>query len=241
MNVQGRKDAQATLLSSLKKQQEDHPSWNWTEENKVNLLLAQNYASSGNYEQALALFDRIVANNPTLRTFTSACACLEGARLRIANWIKNHALATNPECTKTLSQLKNLMLQRSLANEPIHLEAAIEYIDLQTALVDSETRIQKRLYLLSKTKDEFEATDDLLSQDYQKSRAILIDKDRLYRSYLHYFEGEILLCKSLLSPEESEKNLLQKRAKEFYQELTASCTTMFLINRAQKQLETLSP
>ena len=61
--------------------------------------------------------------------------------------------------------MKDLTLQRRLESEPIHFEAALEYISL-LAPNDRE----KQLSLLEKIKKDFEGTDDILSKDYHQAR-----------------------------------------------------------------------
>jgi hypothetical protein len=106
---------------------------------EAKLLLAEGYARLEKKQEAIELFDDIVAKSPTIRSFTGASASLQGVRLKQ----KCGALS----CEDAATSLKNLILQRRLANEPIHLEAAIEYIALQ-----AEGNAEKKLSLLKKQK-----------------------------------------------------------------------------------------
>ncbi len=235
----GRSEKQLALLESLKQQQEEHPEWSWLEKNSVELLLAQNYESSDQGEMALGLYDRIAARSPTVRSFASAFATLKSARLRLATWAKNSLVPAQPELGKVLAQLKTLSLQKTLANEPVHLEAALEYIDLQTALESDSLRAEKRLSLLYKTKEDFETQQDLLSKDYHARRKHSADKDRIYRCYLTFFDAEILFCRFTLSNEEKERFHLLENAKRLYEEILRDSPTEYLAERAQRQLEQL--
>ena len=235
----GHSAEQIQLLESLQRQRESHPSWAWQEESKINLMLAENYAKEGRQDQALVLFDRVAMKNPTVRTFASASASLQSARLRIAKHFHKKLLSDHPDVQKVLAQLKTLMLQKTLANEPIHLEAAMEYIDLMVRLETKPTQIEKRLSLLIKTKNEFEKTDDLLSRDYQKSRRILPDKNSIVQAYLRLIDAEIALCQSLLAQDTSERKVWQKTAKQLFQEIQKDKSTSYLENRARGLLKRL--
>jgi hypothetical protein len=220
----GNEDRQVSLLENLKRERDTHPDWAWTEESQMDYLLAEQYAKRDRKKEAILLFDRIVERHPTVRTFISAKAALQGARLRVQLGDK-----------AVLAQLKTLILQKTLANEPIHLEAAIEYIDLQAELEDSGHATEKRLVLLQKTKAEFESSDDLLSQDYQNSRKTLVDKDRIYRAYLEFLEAEIFLCQGLL--EGSSEHL--ENAKKMFRKIAIDSPTAYLLDRVSRELEQL--
>ncbi|MBX9743744.1 MAG: hypothetical protein K2X08_00865, partial [Chlamydiales bacterium] len=164
------------------------------EENKETLdleakyLLAEGYRHLGKKEEAIALFDAIVTESSTLRNSASASASLQSIRLKQEKGTIS--------CEEAASCLKNLVIQRRLINEPVHLEAAIEYIALQ-----SEGDLAKRLALLQKTKADFETTDDLLSKDYHQARQKIPEKDHIYKMYMCFFEADISLCEYLLTKE----------------------------------------
>lgn len=226
---------QLAILESLKMQQEEHPSWSWQEESAIELLLAEQYEKMGQSDRALGLYDRLTAKSSTLSTFASAIAALKGSRLRIA---KLDSLP-QPELMKLLIQLKTLSLQKNLANEPVHLEAAIEYIDLQSQIEKGEMSLEKRLALLNFAKENFEKEDDLLSSDYHAGRRQSQEKEALYRGYLTLFQAEILQCRFLLSKEEDRSHLLQN-AKKLYEEILLNPPTPYLAVRAQRQLELMT-
>ncbi len=227
---------QISLLESLKKQHTAHPSWGWQEESAVELQLAEQYEKIGQKERALGLYDRLAAKSATLRTFASATGALKSARLRLAKF----GSLPKPDLANVLSLLKTLSLQKNLANEPIHLEAALEYVDLQTGLEKEEMRLEKRLALLRLAKENFEQEEDLLSRDYHAGRSQSQEKDALYRGYLTLFQAEIFHCQSLLSQEEKERTLLLQNAKKLYEEILQSPPTDYLAARAKRQLEQIA-
>jgi hypothetical protein len=137
------------------------------------LVLGECYAAQGLKEKACECFDAIVASNANLRHFESASACLQGAKLR------------KDEVQAAVS-LKNLVLQKTLEQEPIYLESAMEYVDL---LAKGDRK--KRKALLQKVKADFTAQDDLLSQDYHKAMERLREKEKVYQGYMQLIDAEI--------------------------------------------------
>ena len=173
---------------------------------EAKLLLAEGYARLEKRENAIELFDAIVAASPTTRNLTSASASLQAIRLKRAQGTLSFEQAANG--------LKNLILQRRLANEPIHLEAALEYIALQ-----SENDPAKRAALLKKTKADFESTEDLLSNDYQQSRAKLVQKNHIYEMYLRFFDADVCLCEAILAKDPLLQKHWEAKAKEILTEI----------------------
>ncbi len=225
------------LLQNLKHQYAAHPSWAWTKEGEVDLLLGSNYSQSNQNDLAIQLFDQILAKNPSMRSRVSASASLQTAQIRLKEWNQKNLSQDDPEALKILAQLKTIALQKTLANEPTHLDAAIEYIDFQTGLEKAEKREEKRLALLTKMKTDFETSGDLLSRDYQNTRKILPEKDRIVTAYMNFIDAEILFCQSKLAREECDRSHLQKKAKNSLEKIALEPINAFLAMKAQEQLE----
>ena len=227
----GREFRQKEILEGLKEQRTEHPSWAWMHEDKADLLLAECYMKMNREEEAFALFEAINSRGRSIRNnVVTASACLQSARLQITRWIKKRSGSP----VKILTQLKNLVLQRTLANEPIHLEAALEYIDLR--VLQEGKSVEKRLSLLNKTKTDFEMGEDLLSLDYQKSRKNFPEQDQIYRTYMQLFDAEILLCEAELASDRSERNVFKLRAIDQLKKILSSPITSFLKKRVEEHL-----
>lgn len=224
----GQETRQQEILESLFKQRKEHPDWAWMQEDQVDLLLGECYAKMHREEEALALFDAVHAKHPTVRSFAAASAALQSARLQISKW----TMQQGPVPHQILAKLKDLVLQKTITNEPIHLEAGFEYVDLLSA----KASLNKRLDVLRKTKADFEQKEDLLSQDYHRGRESLPKKDRLYQAYLRLFDAEILLVQSLIK----KNDPLKKEALELLQELLKEAWTPFMIQRIERLLKEYS-
>ncbi len=101
------------------------------QDNKADLLLAEVYAASGQEELALQLFEHISAVAPAGRTFSSHRPCSKARGSTSPDGSRKNFLRPDANVVKVLAQLKTLVLQKNLSNEPVHLEAALGYVDLQ--------------------------------------------------------------------------------------------------------------
>jgi outer membrane protein assembly factor BamD (BamD/ComL family) len=209
--ILGRLDDEIALLEKLE---------NPTQE--AQLLLAEGYMKKGKRAQATHLFDAIVAESSTVRSATSAAAALQGTRLKLTE--------KNPDLVQIATQFKNLVVQKNLMNEPIHLEAALDYIALQAH--DSS----KRLALLQKTKSDFESSDDLLSKDYHEARLKNPSKDKIYQGYMRWIDAEILSAQAELIQDPEQQKDLQAKAKDLLLQIVQEPTAQALFERAQTRL-----
>lgn len=194
-SILGRIDDEIVLLESLE-----------VKGDEAKLLLGECYAKKGLIDQATNMFDEILASTESIRTPIGASASLQGARLK--------AGSLNPDLIEIAKQLKNIVIQKNIVGEPVYLEAALEYAELQ-----GKSDPQKKLALLIKTKQDFEQTDDLLSKDYHAGRMLFPEKNTVYENYMNFIDANVALLKSALDPENKDlkvksKDLLLKVAKE---------------------------
>jgi len=181
------------------------------------LLLAKCYAENSELEKASTLFDQILKSSRSLRSLPAATACLEGARLK--------EKLPNIDREEIALQLKNLIIQKTIVNEPIHLEAALDYVEWM-----APSDLDKKLSLLEKIKTDFESQDDLLSKDYHLARANFPDKDQIYQEYMQFIDAEIALLKG-----QNSINLTPD-AKEILVKIVEESTTAPLLERARMLL-----
>ncbi len=189
--------------------------------NEERLLLAESYAKKGGVERAIQMFDAIVASSATVRNPVSASASLQGARLKLA--------ADHPDLVKIATQLKTLVVQKTFEGEPLYLEAALDYVELQTRLDPG-----KRVALLLKTKHDFETREDLLSKDYHEARSKWPKKEKMYKGYMQLIEAEILHAKAKLDPQNQKD--LQAKSKDLLLQIIKEQSATALLERAHTLL-----
>ena len=142
----------------------------------------------------------------------AAEARLQVARHLFASLPEQERHDDSPHMQAIFHRLHDLKLRKSLANEPIHLEAAIEFAEYKSAVAKEEEREELLLYLLTKTKEEFTSSEDIWSKDYQTSRKLQPEKDRIYQAYMRYIDARILLLQATVARREGK--ILDSRSKE---------------------------
>lgn len=212
-SILGRLDEEITLLEKL-----ESPS------PEAQLLLAEGYVKKGIAAKASLIFDAIVKESSTVRSPISASAALQGARLKLA--------AEKPDLAQIATQLKNLVVQKTFMNEPIHLEAALDYVEIVTKSDPS-----RRAMLLQKTKSDFEGQGDLLSKDYHEARSRCPSKDKIYQGYMRLIDAEILAAEAQVSPDPQEQKDLQAKAKDLLLQIVQEPTTRALHERCAMLLK----
>ena len=227
-------DQQIVLMEQLAALYKENPSNSWKWKNEVDLLLAEGYAASGKEEEALLIFDRMIDEGSAIRSTTIAKACLARARIKLNRF---HAEKKEGQTNESLrvqiaSELKNLVLQRNLANEPIYLEAALEYVDLLGA------GTERRLFLLEKMQSDFENGEDLFAQDYAQARLQLKEQNRIYEGYMQLLRAEILHLKAILETQTTSvaaQDLLTQIKEENAHPLLIQRASLLLQNMDIKQ------
>ncbi|PIS03287.1 MAG: hypothetical protein COT85_00995 [Chlamydiae bacterium CG10_big_fil_rev_8_21_14_0_10_42_34] len=209
-SILGRTDDEITILEALPDRGIE-----------AELLLAESYARKGIVEKATEMFENIVTSSATVRNRVSASASLQGARLKLAS--------ENPDLTKIAAQLKTLVVQKNFEGEPLYLEAALDYVDVQ-----AKNDAKKRVSLLEKTKLDFVRRDDLLSKDYHEARARWPQKDKIYQGYLQLIDAEILAAKARL--EDLNEKDLRAKSKALLLHIANEQTATALLERARMLL-----
>jgi hypothetical protein len=123
------------------------------------------------------------------------------------------------------------------------LEAALEYADIRTQLAAPESRKESAIFFLNRIKDDFNAKDNAISQEYHEARIRFPEKDLIYQNYMKCIEAEILRLESELAKEQAD---LEKagRSKEvalalLHEVLQDIHITPYLKSRAEHNLKAL--
>jgi len=221
---EGRVAEQIDLLEQSVNAYKSDPNGDWKWEKEVKLLLAEGYESQGLSEKATLLLNEIAPPDHPIRSETVAKAYLQRARI--------HARAAE-HVAEVASEFKDLILQRRLVQEPVHLEAGLDYVDL---LAPPSTAGEKRLLLLEKIKKDFESADDLLSKDYHQARTKYPEKNRIFENYMKWIDQEILLAQSDLTVDPAAQKELQAKAKDLLLQIKCGCSHPTLLKRVCSRL-----
>lgn len=166
---------------------EDTLSWNHHSE--CFWQLAKLLQAKGLQDRAEELFTQNTQTTCSRRDYFIAAAALDLARM------KNDLLQSAP-------LLRDLVLQKYLPNEPLHLEAALETVELLG------TDPEKKISLLTKMKNEFTEEEDILAKEYHAARKASVEQNHIYQSYLQFIEAKLLLLNQDQELQAKGKDLL---------------------------------
>ncbi|MFA6118288.1 MAG: hypothetical protein WCT85_04345 [Parachlamydiales bacterium] len=196
-------------------------------------LLATIYDNENLKDQALCLYQEFFNNFKQENPFKSK-ASLHYDRLQLSNISKENFSPDNKELEKIISSLKTISLQKNLENEPTHLEAALDYVDVICSM-EGANNWKKRLFLLGRTKENFISQDNLVSQDYQTLKSSSKDKEKIFNSYINLIDIEKYISLGYLEKNDSHI----KKAAALLEEMNTKdfICTKFLENRVNKNLK----
>lgn len=187
---------------------------------EAELILAEILEGIGEIEQAQELYARL-EEEPNLSIAYEAT--LQSARL---------CFAQQPE--NSLKKLHHLKMCKNLATEPIHLEAALDYAELQASLCPQEQRLATYLAALLEVKEEFTSDQDICSKDYQESRQLMPEKEQIYQAYMRYVDARIYNLQAKMSTDSREKKVKENAARALFSTLRQGkyALTNYLIEHA---------
>ena len=164
------------LLNSLSTLQENSP---FAEE--IRLALAHHYRAVGEACHALNRYKELEDSSEPM---VALAAKLEHCRL-LYELLPEDSSAEMLE--PILTCLKDLWMKKRIITEPIHLEAAIDYITFQSPFWNEEELLAQ----LKEIEEHFTLEDDIWSKDYHTARYQIPSRDLVYQAYMRYIEGSI--------------------------------------------------
>lgn len=232
-------DKKTQLLENLVKQYDNN--YNWQHKDMACYNLGSMYENNNNFNKALEYFKKVSQTKQT--SIVKPLAKLHDIRLRINSMQEEDKTLSNTFIVNALKELKSLSLQKNLESEPAHLEAALDYIDIQCDLETNQSQYEKRMFLLSRMLNNFTSQDDIISKDYHNSRPFLPSKDKIYNAYKTLMEAELFITKFNIAKKEKSTD-----AERYYQKaalllnkliVDKLLVTSYLFNRIEKNLSFL--
>lgn len=114
-------------------------------------------------------------------------AKLKAARLFFARG----RLENKQQVQHHLALLKELRTYKNPEYEPLHLEAAIDYVEFSAMQCKAEERNEFLLKEFLVAKEHFVSQEDILSKDYHASLETLPEKGKLHTAYMRYLDARI--------------------------------------------------
>jgi hypothetical protein len=174
-------------------------------EEKVYFELAMVMQKLKDEAKAKEYFEKVLKMNQN--SYYNLASNLYLTRLLISKVPEENRKLDNEEIVKGLTNLKNIKLNKSLRNEPLHLEAALDYVFIYSKMDSSD---EKRLDHLLKVKEEFTTADDIISKDYQNSKSLFPGKEKILSAYLMTIDAEICALKAKLTKNKEQLALAEK-------------------------------
>lgn len=226
------------ILQSLYKHYISVPESNLKEQTYAIFSLACVLKQTGASTQALDLYT-LLSRIKGIASYIAAATELHLARLTFAAMVAEQRSLENPKLVQILQTLKDLQIRKVLIQEPVHLEAALEYAAIRSSLDPSKTQKEQLLFYLLRAKEEFTAAQDLCSQDYYASCQRFPEKARIYDAYLLLFDAHIARLRGEIAHQEGrllEGNESLSVAQTLYTKLLQEpIVSPYLVEKIRKQ------
>jgi outer membrane protein assembly factor BamD (BamD/ComL family) len=235
---------QISVLEGLVEQQKSQCELSWKLRSRSQFALARAYQATGQTDRALAIFQALRTQSKNGDLTVVSGAQLEWARLNLSLIPAEKRTADNPQVESVLKSLKELQAKKSLPQEPIHLEAALEYASLKSALETSGKQLDQHKELLVKMKENFTSREDLWSKDYYAARQMHPDKDFIYQAYMMLLDAHLVQFESKIAAREGRKveaEVKAETAKAIYKSLIKGklAVSKYIVDQSKAALREL--
>ncbi len=211
---------------------------------QVLLNIAACQESMGNKDRAVQIYQQILSPKVLSKRDIRNKAKLQLARIRFADINKEEISNDNPSYLNILNTLNDLTLSRYLPDEPIHLEAAIDYANISALSVPKGERDEHLLYSLKAIKSFFISKEDIPSRQYSDMRKDMPNKEHLYQAFMLLIDARISQLEARLCFEAGnieEAKAKEKLARNLYSKLhKSSRASEYLFKQVENELNQLN-
>lgn len=231
-------EAQRDLLEKIREQQLAHPEWDWKLPTRTLYSLAHVLQQQQEALKALDLYRELMAQSKTTDAYLQQNAKLNWAILTFAQLPAEKKTLTDPEMTEILKTLKDLQIRKTLALEPLHLEAGLAYVEFRSKMEPPAKQTEQKLFSYRRMKEDFTLKNDICAKEYHTLRGQSPDKDLIYQAYMLLLDAHILTLESTLARAQGkreEAELKQEAARTLYRSLTQGkfAVSKYLVDQAQ--------
>lgn len=213
---------QRILLTQLIKVQNDPTDIKWKLRARTLFAYANVSLALNETKDAQDTY-RELFESKTADAYVSNAAKLRWARLAYASLSAEKKNTDDPEMLTLLKTLKDVQIHKILMQEPIHLEASIDYVAIRSSLEPLEKQEEQQLFLFKRIRDDFTGKDDIWSKDYAEARRAHPDKNALVEAYLNLVEAHIQHLEGAIAKKNNTAGYAEKleSAQKSYQQLLA--------------------
>ena len=239
---QGEQKKQLSLLSSLVTLQEEHTDWKWNSRPQALFALGKAYEVLSQPSKALECYSQLLSMQKASDSYWQSASKLNYARLAFELLSPEKKNIQDPEMQTILNYLKDLQIRKKISQEPLHLEAAIDYAFMRASLENRERQDSQILQLLIRAKEDFTSKEGIWAKDYESSRKRDPEKDRIYQAYLMLMDAHIAKFEAKKAEKEGklfEKEQKEDAAKALYKSLLQGdfAVTQYVMDQAKSGLE----
>lgn len=231
----GALNERAQLLVALTDAQKSQPDLHWKYKRMAEFELGRTWGLLGAKDKAIATFAALISSSSHTSSWFAIAAQVEKSKLEFSMLQnvkdKDVTLAINTIC----DALIDVQSKRKLHSEPLHLEAALCYVDIKSELVENDQKLNRKHFLLRQMRENFSNVDDPLVRDYLSAAGQFPDKKLLYNQYLGYVDAEILL----LEAEKNQDPVKMLNAKQDFEQLLRESADDTLTGRIRKSMGAL--
>ncbi len=227
----GRFPQRLALLQALIQEHSAHPELHWKYQRMAEFELGKTHLCLSEKQKALDAFTHLIETSH-ISSYYSIAAELEKAKLEFSMLDE----PTDHAVVSICDALKDVQTKRKLLSEPLHLEAALTYVDIKTALAEPDDKLECRQFYLERMRENFSSTEDPLVEQYLAAAAQFPDQEILFWQYLAFVDAQILQLEAQITNSQA----LRTEAKERFDRLLAEAGDATLKERIHKSMEALN-
>ncbi|MBS0604723.1 MAG: tetratricopeptide repeat protein [Verrucomicrobia bacterium] len=232
----GRMKQRVQLLEALSQQQKTQPELNWKYQRMAQFELGKAYLCLGEKDKAVKTYADLISSSARTSSYFAIAAQVEKAKLEFSMLKGVEKYEDSKTALAICDTLKDVQSKRKLHSEPLHLEAALTYVEIKSELAPDDQKESRRFFLLQKMKESFSSMEDPLVAQYLSAAGQFPDKERLYHQYLTYVDAEMLR----LDGKKDRNGAKLREAKGKFDQLLTESSDDTLTERIRKSTEALA-
>lgn len=202
--LSGKHAQRIALLEKLVRKQEASAGLPWKLKRRCLLELGRAYEANHQVQDALGTYKTLVERGGNSSSMVTSSAQLHLAKLEYQLLKPAQRTSQSAEMIAILHTLKDLQIQKKLLAEPLHLEAALQYVEIRLSLSDPAERAKNAQFFYKRMHEDFHSKEDPIAEEYNHLRASHPDKDAIFNVYMRYVDAELLKSQSKLAMEEQK-------------------------------------
>ncbi len=210
LEYKGQFEKKLRCLSALVATEKGLPEADWKFQRHVLFELGKTHEKLGNINEAIEAYDFLVESSSHISSYHAYAACLHKSCLRLKQIPAGEFNENNLQVLSTLNSFKDLQIKRKLHSEPIHLEAAIEYVELKAKLTAVDDRLKRTIVLYQCLQSDFLAENDPISADYNAAKNYFPEKDATLNEYMTFIDMQIAFLEEKRATENNQTDLIAK-------------------------------